>query len=97
MITNVGTPPHDTHADLDPKLTVIPVIASVQVVVPLSTKWNRPISMTTRIGLGFLLELLALASAAIIEMVRLRLIRNAGLIDKWNADPNPDKSYTGGW
>ena len=39
------------------------------VIVPLTTKFNRPISMTMRIGIGFFLEILALISAGIVETV----------------------------
>lgn len=38
--------------------------------VPLTNRLKRPISMTMRIGLGFVIQLLALVSAALIEMAR---------------------------
>jgi hypothetical protein len=41
--------------------------------------------MTMRIGLGFLIQIVALISAAIIEMVRYRVVRNVGLVDAFNA------------
>jgi len=64
------------------------------VIVPLTNKMNRPISMTTRIGIGFIVAILALASAALIEMGRYKIVEQASLKEKWEADTNPDKSPT---
>lgn len=61
------------------------------VVVPLAAKLGRPISMTTRIGLGFAIQILALVSAALIETARYKLVRSSGLIDKFlAAGPDAD-------
>ncbi len=59
---------------------------------------GRPISMTMRIGIGFVFQIIALISAAIIEMARYRVVRNVGLVDAFkaagpNADPL-DPKYT---
>ena len=62
--------------------------------VPLTVKCGRPISMVKRIGIGFVLEALALLSAGLIETARYKLVQNVGLIDAWNANTAPDKEYT---
>lgn len=59
---------------------------------------GRPISMTMRIGLGFGIQILALVSAALIEMARYRMVRSSGLVAKFEAagpgaDPL-DPAYT---
>lgn len=74
------------------------VVAYDLAIVPLTKKLNRPISMTFRIGLGFFLQILALISAALIEMARYKLVRNIGLVDKFiaagpDADPM-DPAFT---
>jgi hypothetical protein len=44
-----------------------------------------------RIGLGFFVQILALISAAIIEMSRYKLVRSSGLVDKFiAAGPDAD-------
>ncbi|KAF8073093.1 NPF8.3 [Scenedesmus sp. PABB004] len=55
------------------------------VVVPLTNKIGRPISMTMRIGIGFFVQILALVSAALIEMARYRLVKRVGLIARFEA------------
>lgn len=65
---------------------------------PITPRIGRPITMTMRIGLGFFIQILALVSAAIIEMVRYRMVRNLGLPEKFlaagpKADPL-DPAYT---
>jgi hypothetical protein len=59
---------------------------------------GRPITMTMRIGLGFFIQILALISAAVIEMVRYRMVRSSGLVDAFLAagpDADPlDPKYT---
>uniref|UniRef100_A0A383VGU9 Major facilitator superfamily (MFS) profile domain-containing protein n=1 Tax=Tetradesmus obliquus TaxID=3088 RepID=A0A383VGU9_TETOB len=61
------------------------------VVVPLTNKIGRPISMTFRIGLGFFVLILALISAALIEMSRYKLVRQIGLVDTFlAAGPDAD-------
>lgn len=61
------------------------VVAYDLVIVRLAKKFNKPISMTFRIGLGFVIQIVALVSAALIEMARYRVVRNVGLVDKFNA------------
>ena len=46
---------------------------------------GRPISMTMRIGIGFFVQILALVSAAIIEMIRYRVVRSSGIVDAFLA------------
>jgi len=47
--------------------------------------------MTMRIGLGFLIQISALVSAAIIEMVRYKMVRNIGLVQAFkDAGPKAD-------
>eukprot|EP00775_Hariotina_reticulata_P010432 gene10432-10590_t len=47
--------------------------------------------MTARIGLGFFVQILALVSAALIEMSRYKLIRRIGLVDRFiAAGPDAD-------
>lgn len=47
--------------------------------------------MTMRIGLGFFIQILALISAAVIEMVRYRMVRSSGLVDAFlAAGPDAD-------
>jgi hypothetical protein len=46
------------------------VVAYDLLIVPLATKCGRPISMVMRIGIGFFILILALISAAAIEMAR---------------------------
>lgn len=61
------------------------------VVVPVTNKIGKPISMTFRIGLGFFVQILALISAALIEMSRYKLVRSSGLVDKFiAAGPDAD-------
>eukprot|EP00879_Flechtneria_rotunda_P000926 GHRR01001055.1.p1 GENE.GHRR01001055.1~~GHRR01001055.1.p1 ORF type:complete len:523 (+),score=105.75 GHRR01001055.1:1216-2784(+) len=55
------------------------------IVVPITQKMNRPISMTLRIGLGFVIQIMALVSAALIEMARYKLVQSKGLVAKFNA------------
>lgn len=55
------------------------------VLVPLTNKLKRPISMTFRIGTGFFVLILALVSAALIEMMRYRMVRSTGLVDRFLA------------
>ncbi|KAI8464338.1 MAG: POT family-domain-containing protein [Monoraphidium minutum] len=66
------------------------------VIVPMAIRFNRPISMTSRIGLGFIVQLLALLSAGFIELARYRMIRNDGLVDRWAAASaaDPKLDYT---
>lgn len=54
-------------------------------VVPLARRCGRPMTMTTRIGIGFALQIVALSSAALIEMARYRTIRAAGLREAFEA------------
>lgn len=51
----------------------------------LSYRIGRPISMTMRIGMGFFIQILALVSAAIIEMIRYRVVRSSGIVDAFLA------------
>lgn len=47
--------------------------------------------MSCRIGLGFFVQILALVSAALIEMARYKLVRRVGLVDKFlAAGPDAD-------
>ena len=55
------------------------------VLVHLTNKLKRPISMTFRIGTGFFVLILALVSAALIEMMRYRMVRSTGLVDRFLA------------
>ena len=64
------------------------------VVVPLTVKCGRPISMVKRIGIGFVVEMLALLSAGLIETARYKMVQNNGLVAAWNADTSPTKEYT---
>lgn len=41
--------------------------------------------MTMRIGLGFVIQILALLSAGLIEMARYKMVRNIGLVAKFEA------------
>lgn len=41
--------------------------------------------MTMRIGIGFFVQILALVSAAIIEMIRYRVVRSSGIVDAFLA------------
>ncbi|KAF6260843.1 POT family-domain-containing protein [Scenedesmus sp. NREL 46B-D3] len=59
--------------------------------VPLMNRLRRPISLTCRIGLGFGIQVLALVSAALIEMARYRVVRQSGLVDRFlDAGPEAD-------
>lgn len=53
--------------------------------VPLLARLKRPISMTTRIGLGFVIQIAALCSAALIEGARYKVVAAAGLREKFEA------------
>lgn len=53
--------------------------------VPLANRLKRPISMTLRIGIGFVVQLAALTVAALIEMARYRAISAAGLRESFAA------------
>lgn len=66
------------------------------VVVPLAVKMGRPISMKTRILIGYIVQLAALLSAGFIEMARYSQVRSSGLIERWNkaVAANPDVDYT---
>jgi hypothetical protein len=48
-------------------------------------------SLACRIGLGFFVQILALISAALIEMARYKLVRQTGLVDRFlAAGPDAD-------
>lgn len=41
---------------------------------------GRPISMTMRIAIGFVIQIIALLSAGIIELLRYKMVRDSGLV-----------------
>ncbi|WIA14658.1 hypothetical protein OEZ85_003160 [Tetradesmus obliquus] len=61
------------------------VVAYDLALVPLMQRLRRPISITWRIGLGFAIQVLALVSAALIEMARYRVVRESGLLERFLA------------
>lgn len=49
---------------------LLTVVCYDLMLVPLTSRLKRPISMTMRIGLGFVIQIAALVAAALIEMMR---------------------------
>lgn len=62
------------------------------VIAPLAARWlGRPISMTMRIGLGFVIQIVALLSAGFIELARYRVVRSSGVLAAFEkAGPTAD-------
>lgn len=64
--------------------------------VPLAKRLKHPISMTVRIGIGFVVQIAALVAAALIEMARYQAVSAAGVREAFvaagpDADPlHPD-------
>ena len=53
--------------------------------VPLLARYDRAITTTTRIGIGFVVEIVAILIAGAIETARGRLVAESGLREAWEA------------
>jgi hypothetical protein len=63
---------------------------------PLARRWGRPITLTQRIGWGYVIGIVAMVVSAGLEMLRLQVVEDNGLqqVPYQQSSSDPDAEYT---